>query len=43
MAHPEIFSHFCGYPQAVLGRGFDDLAPGFYGLFLELVSYGFLF
>jgi hypothetical protein len=41
MAHAEIrfFSHFSGYPQAVLWEGILWSCYRFYDLFLELMSY----
>jgi hypothetical protein len=44
MAHPEIryFSIPVVIPRLFYGRGFYGLVPGFYGLFLELVSYDLL-
>ena len=38
----KIFPCFCGYPQAVLWEGVLWSCSGFYGLFLELVSYDLL-
>jgi hypothetical protein len=48
MAHPEVkyFPIPAVIPRLLSGTGFYDLVSGFYGfygLFLELVSYGLLF
>ena len=39
MDHSQIVPYFCGYPQSGLWKGVLPSSSGFYGLFLELVSY----
>ena len=42
MDHSQIDPDFCGYPQSGLWKGVLPSSSGFYGLFLELVSYDLL-
>ena len=42
MDHSQIVPHFCGYPQSGLWKGVLPSSSGFYGLFLDLVSYDLL-